>query len=80
MLELVNYGTFRELLKKCKELGLELISIINVHDDCYECDECKVILSNDDVFVKILIAIHEEDEVGLPTAIQVLNVTMEPKL
>ena len=79
MLELVNYGNFRELLKECKRAGLNLVSInnININDD-YECDEFKVILNNDYVKVTILIAIHDENELGLPDCIQVLNISMEP--
>lgn len=78
MLELVNYGTFRELLNKCKELGLSLREIDNIHNADYECDECKIIVANDDTHVTILIAIHEEDEMGLPTCIQVLNISIRP--
>ena len=79
MLELVNYGNFRELLKECKRAGLNLVSINNINNnDDYECDECKVILNNDYVKVTILIAIHDENELGLPDCIQVLNISMEP--
>ena len=78
MLELVNYGNFRELLKECKRAGLSLINIDNINNNDYECDECKVILSNDYAKVTILIAIHEEDELGLPSCIQVLNISIEP--
>ena len=78
MLELVNYGTFRELLRKCKELGLSLRKIDNIHSADYECDECKIILADDDNWVEILVAIHEEDEMGLPTCIQVLNISIRP--
>ena len=79
MLELVNYGNFRELLKECKRAGLNLVSINNINNnDDYECDECKVILNNDYVKVTILIAIHEENELGLPDCIQVLNISIEP--
>ena len=78
MLKLVNYGNFRELLKECKRVGLNLVSINNINNDDYECDECKVILNDDYVQVAILIAIHEEDELGLPSCIQVLNISIEP--
>ena len=79
MLELVNYGNFRELLKECKRVGLNLVSINNINNnDDYECDECKVILNNDYVKVTILIAIHDENELGLPDCIQVLNISIEP--
>ena len=79
MLELVNYGNFRELLKECKRAGLNLVSINNINNnDDYECDECKVILNNDYVKVTILIAIHDENELGLPDCIQVLNISIEP--
>ena len=78
MLELVNYGNFRELLKECKRVGLNLVSINNISNNDYECDECKVILNDDYVKVTILIAIHEEDELGLPSCIQVLNISIEP--
>ena len=79
MLELVNYGNFRELLKECKRAGLNLVSINNINNnDDYECDECKVVLNNDYVKVTILIAIHDENELGLPDCIQVLNISMEP--
>ena len=78
MLKLVDYGDFRELLKECKNLGLNLVSIDNINNDDYECDECKVIFNDDYAQVTILIAIHEEDELGLPTCIQVLNISIEP--
>ena len=79
MLELVNYGNFRELLKECKRAGLNLVSINNINNnDDYESDECKVILNNDYVKVTILIAIHDENELGLPDCIQVLNISIEP--
>ena len=78
MLELVNYGNFRELLKECKRAGLNLVSINNINNDDYECDECKVILNDDYVKVTILMAIHDENELGLPDCIQVLNISIEP--
>ena len=79
MLELVNYSNFRGLLRACKRAGLNLVSINNINNnDDYECDECKVILNNDYVKVTILIAIHEENELGLPDCIQVLNIRIEP--
>ena len=80
MLKLVNYGNFRELLKECKRAGLNLVSINNISNDEYECDECRVILNNDYAKVTILIAIHEENELGLPNCIQVLNISIEPIL
>ena len=78
MLELVNCSDFRELLKDCRRIGLDLISINNIDNDDYECNECKVILNNDYVKVTILIVIHSEDELGLPSCIQVLNISIEP--
>ena len=78
MLKLVNYGNFRELLKECKRAGLNLVSINNINNDDYECDECKVILNDDYVKVTILMAIHDENELGLPDCIQVLNISIEP--
>ena len=78
MLKLINYGSFRELLKECKNLGLSLRKIYNIHSVDYECDECRIILADDDNWVEILIAIHEEDEMGLPTCIQVLNISIRP--
>ena len=78
MLKLVNYGNFRELLKECKRAGLNLVSINNINNDDYECDECKVILNDDYTKVTILIAIHDENELGLPDCIQVLNISIEP--
>ena len=78
MLELVNYGNFRELLKECKRAGLNLVSINNINNDDYECDECKVMLNDDYTKVTILIAIHDENELGLPDCIQVLNISIEP--
>ena len=78
MLKLVNYGNFRELLKECKRVGLNLVSINNINNDDYECDECKVILNDDYTKVTILIAIHDENELGLPDCIQVLNINIEP--
>ena len=78
MLKLVNYGNFRELLKECKRAGLNLVSINNINNDDYECDECKVILNDDYTKVTILIAIHDENELGLPDCIQVLNINIEP--
>ena len=78
MLKLVNYGNFRELLKECKRAGLNLVSINNINNDDYECDECKVILNDDYTKVTILIAMHDENELGLPDCIQVLNINIEP--
>ena len=78
MLKLVNYGNFRELLKECKRAGLNLVSINNINNDDYECDECKVILNDDYTKVTILIAVHDENELGLPDCIQVLNINIEP--
>ena len=78
MLKLINCGGFRELLYKCKKLGLSLRKIDDIHNADYECDECKIIVANDDTHVTILIAIHEEDEMGLPTCIQVLNISIRP--
>ena len=78
MLKLVDYGDFRELLKECKNLGLSLASIDNINNDDYECDECKVILNDDYTKVTILIDIHDENELGLPDCIQVLNINIEP--
>ena len=78
MLKLVNYGNFRELLKECKRAGLNLVSINNINNDDYECDECKVILNDDYTKVTILIDIHDENELGLPDCIQVLNINIEP--
>lgn len=78
MLELVNCSDFRELLKDCRRIGLDLVSINNIDNDDYECNECKVILDNDYMKVTILMAINNEDELGLPNYIQVLNISIEP--
>lgn len=79
MLSLYNYDNFKDLVKKCKFLGLSLKSMNDM-----ECNEMIVTfisdIAEDDVIVEMLIRVNEINDIGIPTYMQVLNINIKPNI